>query len=232
MNRFNGVMKLHIIGGYSRLNWFILPWLIVLSSFAINIVISGFLNNGKDLYTGGVVSIFFYMLVAVIVAVNATFPFALGFNIRRTDYFLGTSLVISLITLFDALLLWLLSIIEYYLTDNWWSGLHFFHLPYVNDGNLAEQFGVYLLVMLHVCFLAFMVISVFRRFGAPGMYTFFGIAGGVFSILTLVATQLNWWGYIFSWLGQQSAFGLALWLTPFTLIYALISYLLLRRSTV
>ncbi|MBN9392812.1 MAG: hypothetical protein J0I20_32575 [Chloroflexi bacterium] len=232
MNRFNGVVKLHVVGGYSKFNWFILPWLIVLSSFAINLIISGFLNNGKDLYTGGMVSIFFYMLVAVMVAVNTTFPFALGFNIRRTDYFLGTSLVVGLICLGDAALLWLLSIIENNLTDYWWAGLHFFHLPYLNDGNLAVQFGVYFLAMLHFCFLAFVVISVFRRFGAFGLYSIFGAVGAVFSILTLLATQLNWWGAIFNWLGQQSAFGLCLWLTPLTILYALAAFLLLRRSTV
>lgn len=232
MNRFNGVLKLHVVGSYSKFNWFILPWLIVLSSFTINLIISTSLNSGEDLYTGGVVSIFVYMLVAVMVAVNTTFPFALGFNIRRTDYFLGTSLVIGLICLGDAALLWLLSIIENNLTDFWGARLHFFHLPYVNDGNLAFQFAVYFLAMLHFCFLAFVVISVFRRFGTFGLYSIFGAVGAVFSILTLLATQLNWWGEIFNWLGQQSAFGLCLWLAPLTILYALGSYWLLRRSTV
>ncbi len=232
MNRFNGVLKLHTVSPDSKFGWMGLPWLILFSSFLINLILSMLLNKDKGLYTGGLSSIFIYMFIAGIIGVNRTFPFALGFSIRRTDYFLGTSVVFCLVSLLDAVLLYLLSFIEFNLTDNWGTQLHFFHLPYISDGNALEQVGVYFFGMLHLCFLAFVITALYRRVGMLGLYIASGIIFAPFSILTILATYYNWWGDIFNWLGQFSAFGIVLLLCPLTALYALASYGLLRKATV
>lgn len=232
MNRFNGVLKLHIASPDSKFGWIGLPWLIVLSSLLINVIIGISIGGKTAIYTGGLSSIFIYMFIAVIPAVNSTFPFALGFSIRRTDYFLGTTLIFCLLSLLNAVVIFLLSFIEANLINNWGTQLYFFSLPYLTEGNALQQLAFYFLVMLHMLFTGFFITAIYRRFRMMGLYT---VGGAVFlplSVLGFFVGYFNWWGDVFNWLGNQSAFGLSLYVTPLTALYALFTYLMLRKATV
>jgi hypothetical protein len=231
MNQLSGVLKIHFTGRAARFAWLGFPWLILLFSFGVNVLISALAGGTTGLYTGGLSSIYVYMFIAGVVAVNGTFPFALGLSVRRIAYFLGTSLMFCAISAADAVLLTLLALIEHDLTGGWGVNLHFFHLPYLSDGSPIEQVIILFSVMLHLCFLAFVVASLYRRTGMLGIYIFSTGLFGIFSLLGLAFTYFNWWGDVFNWLAQQTAFMLALWLLPVTALYALVSYLLLRKAT-
>ena len=232
VNRFYGVLKLHIASPDSKARWVGFPWGILFTSFLVNIIISVMLGGNKAIYTGGLSSIFIYMLIGCIVGVNSTFPFALGLCIRRKDYFLGTALVLFLLSLGDAIFLCLFSFIESDLTDNWWSQLHFLNLPFISEGGWFAQFTIYFLMMLHFCFLGFAIASLNRRFGSAGVYGFSGLILLPGSIVGILANYYNWWEAIFNWLGQQGALGITLWLIPLTVLYAFLSYGLLRKATI
>jgi hypothetical protein len=62
MSRVVGVMKMH---SRDKWAWFIVPWLVMLSSFIVNLIISAFIND--PVYTGGIASIYIYMFVAGII---------------------------------------------------------------------------------------------------------------------------------------------------------------------
>ena len=85
--------------------------------------------------------------------------------------------------------------------------------------------------MLHLYLLGFVISSFYYRFGRNGMYIFFGLAFLLFSLGGFMFTYFNWWGRLFGWLVQCSAFGLTLWMFPVTLGYALLAFLLLRKAT-
>jgi hypothetical protein len=87
MNRIANVLRLHIRGWHY---WLLVPLSIVLSSFVINLIISVILGGKTAIYTGGLSSIYIYMLVLGSLTVKETFAFALGFSVRRRDYYLGT----------------------------------------------------------------------------------------------------------------------------------------------
>ncbi len=229
MNRIATVVALHAKDTFS---WFFLPWIIVGSSFAINLIIAILVGGKSPVYTGGLSSIYVYMAVVGALCVAGAFPFALGFSTRRKDFFLGTISLAVAVSAAWAMLLWLLSIIEGYLIPNWGVDLHFFHLPYLSGGSPVAQLWVFFVAMLLMFFLGFVPASVYQRFGRPGMYILFGVAGLPATVLSFLATYLNWWGSIGSWLAHQTALDLAWWTLPVIVVCALASYALLRRATV
>lgn len=229
MNRITGVIKMH----YRNKNfWFYTPWIVLFSSFVVNFLISLLLGGKMTIYTGGLASIYIYMLIIGSITLRDTFPFALGFSVRRTDYFLGTVLMVIAVSAVAAILLLLLSLVESNLTDGWGVQLHFFHLPYVNDGPLSAQLWIYFVVLIHMYFLGFAIASVYQRFGRTGMYAFFIAAFLLVSVCIYVFTYFNWWNNIFRWLSHYSASELASWLVLAIAAYALVSYALLRKATV
>ena len=216
----------------NSITWFALPWIIVGGSFVINVFITLLLGGKGAIYTGGLSSIYIFMLAYGAVTVSRTFPFALGFSVRRRDYFLGTISLAVVVSAAWAMLLLLLSLIEANVIPNWGVDLHFFHLPYFSDGSPLGQFWVYFVVMLFMYLLGFVPGSVYQRFGWAGMYTLLGASSLLLSVISLLSTYENWWGAIFGWFAQQTAASLALWLVPLMAVFAMASYALLRKATV
>ncbi|MFC4810261.1 hypothetical protein [Paenibacillus sp. GCM10023250] len=228
MNTVQGIVRMHMRDKWS---WIYLPWVIVLSSFAINLLIAVLMADDEKIVTGGLMSIFIYMLVSGIVAVHHTFPFALGLSVRRKDYFAGTLIMILAVSAASALVLMLLSYIESW-TDGWHTDLFFFHLPYVSDGNAPQQFVVFGSLMLFMYLLGFAISSMFRRFGKTGLYAASIIGLLLGTLLVYGSIYWGWWNGIYDFFQGRSAFNLALLLLPLSALLALGGYALLRRSTV
>lgn len=228
MNRIAGVMKTHL---KDRWGWIFLPWIIIMSSFVVNLIIGG--TIGDKMYTGGLASIHIYMLVLGIVNVAQTFPFAIGFGARRKDYFTGTIATIVVISLASAIVLWALGYIENDLTGGWGVEMHFFHLPYISEGSAAGQIWFQASLMFHLFFCGFVISCIFRRFGRAGIYTVFISLSLVLTVTTFLISYYKKWGDILDWLKQieMSATELASVLFVISLVYLLFSHLLLRRST-
>ncbi|GGD98263.1 hypothetical protein [Paenibacillus nasutitermitis] len=226
MNRIAGVMKMH---SKDKWSWFLIPWLIILSSFIVNFIISFFAE--EPIYTGGLASIYIYMFIMGLITLIQTFPFALGLSVRRTDYYLGTSAMIVLICAMYAVVLFLLGRIEIW-TEAWGTGLHFFSLPYLNAGPVINQLWVPFVILLFMYYSGIVISSLYKRSGRNGMFIVSGIIllGG--TIVGFLANYLDWYPAIFEWMGNQSAVNYALWMLPFIAVFALASYLLLRKATV
>lgn len=229
MNRILNVVALMT---KDKMSWFFLPWIIVGSSFVINIIIAILIGGKSPIYTGGMSSIYIYMLVVGALCVAGPFPLALGFSARRRDYYLGTTGLAIAISAAWATVLWVLSIIEGHLIPNWDLDLHFFHLPYLSDGSPLAQLWVFFVAMLLMFFLGFVPASIYQRFGRTGMYILFGAAGLFVTLFSFFSTYLTWWPSIGTWLVHQTALDLAWWLVPVIAVCALASYMLLRKATV
>jgi hypothetical protein len=230
MNAIRTVVKMYTRG---KLIWFFLPWIgLLLQFFAalIVILIITLLFGGKTpFYPGGLITICVIMFLVGIMTLNDTFPFALGFGVRRTDYVLGTTVMAVEVSTVTAVL-WLLCSLLEIVTGGWSIELYYFHLAYFNDGSLIEQFWVYFMVLANLYFLGFVVGSIHQRFGRAGTLIFLLIVFLLISLFSLVWTYLRWWGALLHWFSQYTAFELALLLLPLTVFYLLASYLLLRRA--
>lgn len=251
-----------IMHARDRLSWVVGPWLNVAISFGVCLLIAIFLNIllgpgfSAGTYTGALATIFIVMVVEGVVSISGMFRFAVGFSVRRTDFFLG-AVAMSVVTCAAwAIVLGLLSLVEANIFTNWGVNLHFFHLPFFSDGapmrqfcwtefchpasnpnyfsNAAPwpQFWVYFILLLGMYHLGMLLGSIYRRFGQVGEYVFLVGAFLLLSILALVATQARWWGAITGWFAPQTAATLGLWLVPLIACCALASYALLRKADV
>ncbi|QHW34687.1 hypothetical protein GZH47_30420 [Paenibacillus rhizovicinus] len=222
-----GIVRMHM---RDRMSWLYVPWFIVLSSFVVNLIIAGSIQDDK-MVTGGLASIFVYMMVYGIITVHHTFPFALGFSVRRRDYYTGSMIMIAAVSAATGILLTLLSYIESS-SDGWGVRLFFFHLPYITDGNAFKQFVFFASLMMFLYLLGFAISSFFRRFGKIGMYTLAIISVIVGTLFFYAVINWEWWRGIFDFFDGRSAFDLGLLLLPVSVVLSLVAYALLRRSTV
>lgn len=230
MNTIRTVIKMYTRGNAT---WFFWPWIVLVLQFLVALIVIWiillFAGGRAPFYPGGLLTICVIMLIGGILNLTDTFPFALGFGVRRTDYVLGTTVMALAICALTAVL-WLLSSLVENVTGGWKIDLHYFHLPYFNDGSLIEQFWVYFVILANMYFLGFAIGSLSQRFGRIGIVIFVLTTLLLLSLFSLALTYVRWWGAFFAWFGQFTAYELALGLLPLTAFYLLASYLLLRRA--
>ena len=210
---------------------FYIPAIILFSSFTVNLIISILVASKEAFYTGGIFSIVGYILAAGIIVVVRTFPFAVGLSIRRADYFIGSVVMGFIVSIIFTTVIFLMGQLEV-LTNGWGNNLHFFHLPYLNDGTLSEQFLVYLIILIHLFFSGFLISSFAKRFGGKGMFLLALVLFLLGSIAVYLIHNYGLWSVIFQWFSAHTALQLAYWLLAFVFIYLLASFLLLRKASV
>ncbi|WP_127532302.1 hypothetical protein [Paenibacillus kobensis] len=230
MNRISAVIRMQL---RKKLLVFAMPWLILGSSFVVNLLIAmtSPMPDGEGFYTGGIASIFVYLLIQGIITPIQTFPFTLGLGIHRSDYYWGTALATTYILFLFSLGLFLLSIIEGTWTDHWGVDLHFFDLPYWSDGSLLNRWWNPFALLLNQFWLGFMISSFFKRFGKTGMLIA-TIASIVIGTLGLyIVSYQNWWPSIGEWFSNRTMAEITLWTLPVTFVFAALSKLFVRRTT-
>ncbi|MDF2815757.1 MAG: hypothetical protein K0Q81_1957 [Paenibacillus sp.] len=228
MNPITGVMRMHLRDKWS---WLILPWLILGSSFIINVIVGLLVNEEAGIYSGGIASIFVYNFVLGIMILPETFAFALGISIRRKDYFLGTTVTVVLMSTLIAGCLLILTLLEK-ATGGWGSKLHFFHLPYLSDGNFLQTLWIFFILMLFNMYGGLFISSIHRRFGKTALLLFFFGISLLLSLFIFMCIYYGWWRTIWDWISGYSAVQYATWMGLAAIGFAVLSYLLLRRSTV
>ena len=124
--------------------WLVGPGIVLGATFVICLLIALCIDvlwkGSIPVYTGAVACLAVVMLAVAIGTVGGTFPFAVGFGRRRSDYLLGTLAWSVAYCACWAVLLGLLSLIEASVIKNWGVGLHFFHLPILSYGSPLRQF--------------------------------------------------------------------------------------------
>lgn len=228
MNRVAGVWKMHM---RDRNIWFLIPWLILFSSFAVNLVIFSCIRPDEPGVTGGLSSVFCYMMAIGVAALSQTFSFALGIGVRRKDYFWGTAAQIGLVSIMNAVIIVALSTLEN-ATNGWGGAVYFFHIPYISDGMIAAQLWFYAAAMLHLYFSGFIISCIQRRFGWLMLTLILALLFLALSIASVLAAYYHWWSVLADLLHGVSAAEWMGWVSILTLFYMAASYRLLLRSTV
>lgn len=228
-SQITSILKIHL---RNKVFWFLPLSLVVSSSFAINLVISFLIGGGTSIYSGGLASVFIYLFIASLITPGDTFSFALGFGARRTDYFLGTVCMMIVVSAIIAVPLVFCAFVENSLTGGWGLGLHFFHLPYLNDGSLIEQCWIDFVGLMSLSVLGFAIGCVYLRFSGKGMWILFISLFLLILVCTLLLTYYGRWLDFFHWLGNHSAFEYASGIVPLIVVTLFLSYILLRKATV
>lgn len=188
-------------------------------------------RDGATYYSGGISAVYVFMLVAGVVCLAQTFPFAISLSVSRKDYFLGTTAIAGLLSAMTAFGIWLLTLAER-ATNGWGDHLIFFDIPFVNDGSILQPLWISFVLLTHMFLLGFFCGAIFQRFRMVGFFAVSVASLAIVSLATYLATRYQWWGAIWQWISGQSAFQLSLWFVLVSAIYFVASYLMLRRTPV
>jgi len=227
MNRMTGVMKIH---WKDKWNWIYIPWIILLFSFAVNVFIGVLTGGEEQINSGGLSSIFIYIFVCSLIVQGQTFSFALGLNVRRTDYFAGTSMMGLLVSAASAIVLSFFSLLEKW-SDGWGVNLHFFTIPFMNSISPIGRLGIYFVVLVHMFFMGLVISSIYRRFRRTGLFVFFTTLFVLSSVASFSLTYYGLWLDVFGWIANHYM-EMFVWMAPIAVVYALLSYAMIRRATV
>ncbi|WP_084076987.1 hypothetical protein [Demequina sp. NBRC 110057] len=235
--RLSNVVHLHLANPVPTL---VLPWLITLAIFAINLAIwlmvanaaGGVENLEPDafIYNGGISWIVVFMMVVAVQSMNLTFPFALGFAVTRRDFYLGSSIYFVQLSLLYSTGLTAIAAVER-ATDGWGLGAAFF-APYgLNDDPLLVLWTVFFGLMLLFFFLGAAVATVWVRWKAYGLYAFFiGLAVLLVGAAWII-TATGSWGDVGRWFVDTSPAVMVAWTLPVTVACGVVGFLFLRRAT-
>ena len=91
MTTLVNVARYHLV---DRLTYVALPWGIMAFSFLVNLVIAAALPGPQGNYTGGLVTIYAFLLVCGALSMTRSLPFGLMLGVSRRTYYLGTALLI------------------------------------------------------------------------------------------------------------------------------------------
>ena len=198
MSTLVNVARYHLV---DRMTFVALPWGIMAFSFLVNVVVSATVPTGpQGIYTGGLATIYVFLLVCGALIMTRSLPFGLMLGISRRSYYLGTTLLVVALSVVYGLGLTLLQLIER-ATDGWGLRLHFFRIPWIMDGPWYQTW-LTSFVLLVLFFLYGMWYGlVFRRWSVPGLVAFIA-AQILVALLVVVAVSMthNWsaFGHFFT----------------------------------
>ena len=191
MKTLVNVARYHLV---DRLTYVALPWGIMAFSFLVNLVIATVLPSPQGNYTGGLVTIYAFLLVCGALSMTRSLPFGLMLGVSRRTYYLGTALLIAALGVVYGLGLTALQALER-ATGGWGTGLHFFRVPWIMDGPWYQTW-LTSFVLLVLFFLYGMWYGlVYRRWNVVGLVAF--IAVQVLAVLVVVVAASvthNWAG--------------------------------------
>ena len=197
MNTLVNVARYHLI---DRVMFVAMPWGIMAFSFLVNVVVSATVPTGPEgIYTGGLATIYVFLLVCGALIMTRSLPSGLMLGISRRTYYLGTALLVVVLGVVYGLGLTILQAAER-ATNGWGVSLHFFRVAWIMDGPWYQTW-LTSFVLLAAFFLYGMWYGlVYRRGSLPGLVTF--IAAQILVAPGLVAVSLtdNWTavGHFFS----------------------------------
>jgi hypothetical protein len=208
-----------------------IPWLIVLSSFALNAVLWGTtpVSESDGAGTGGLAALYVTVMVVYSQAVTQLLPFGMGMGLSRRAFYLGTALAAGVQAVGYALVLTVLGAVES-ATGGFGLGLDFWRPSPILVENLVLQFVVYAVPLVACAAVGIGLGIVFKRWGPAGLYALAVAAVGVIAGALALIGWLDAWQQVGGWFTDRSlvtfAVGLPLLVTA---VVGALSFAGLRR---
>lgn len=229
MTNFVKISRLHLV---DHLGWIVVPSLILLSSWAINLVIWLIIGEQEaGNYTGGLAFLPIYAVVLGCLTITKTLHFAFALSLTRRAYYLGTfgtSVFLGAVVAAGTVVL---ARIES-ATNGWGVDGHYFRIPWILDGPWYQDFLV-MFTLLTLFFTTGMLISIYiLRFGVNGFLlssiAFAVVVGACGALITLQ----QWWDEIGRALGSLTPLSVAGVLAGATVAVGLGGFATIRRLAV
>jgi len=168
MKTLVNVVRYHLM---DRITYVALPWGILAFSFLINLLIATQAPAGQGNYTGGLLTIYAFLLVCGALSMTRALPFGLMLGISRRSYYLGTTLLIVALGAVYGLALTVLQAAER-ASGGWGVGLHFFRVAWIMNGPWYQTWPTSFVLL--VLFFAYGMWHglVYRRWNLIGLVAF------------------------------------------------------------
>jgi hypothetical protein len=235
--RIWSVVRLHLV---NKMIYVGIPWIIVATAWVFTMIIALLITFAAGVssdralagmtYSWAVISPLWYLVVVAVQSINLTFQFALGLSVTRRDFYLGTSLLFVLISIFNAVGLSTLTEIER-ATNGWGIGAHMFTSLWFGQFSWFPNFLIYAIFQLGIFFIGACIATVYLRWRITGMLIFWLSFALLLIGLTALITLTNNWAPVGGWLAAQGVLGLFFWLLVPTAIAAVFGYFVLRKAT-
>jgi hypothetical protein len=228
MARVLSAARLHFTRPWVMLG---IPWLIVLSSFALNAVLWGTtpVSESDGAGTGGLIALNVTVLIVYVQAVTQLLPFGMGMGLSRRAFYLGTAFAAVVQAAGYAVLLTVLGVVES-ATGGFGLALYFWRPSAILVDNLALQFAVYALPLVACAVIGTGLGIMLKRWGQASLYALAvaGVAVGI-GALALIG-WLDAWDQVGAWFSDRTllTFAVALPLLTTAVVGAL-SFAGLRR---
>ena len=229
MKTLVNVARYHLV---DRISYVALPWGILAFSFLINLAIGAMAPPPQGgIYTGGLVSIYIFLLVCGSLSMTRELPFGLMLGISRRVYYLGTALLVLALGIVYGLALTVLQAIER-ASDGWSQSLHFFRVPWIMDGPWYQTWASSFVLLVLFFLYGMWYGLVYRRWSVVGLVTFIVaqmlVALAVVAVVTLTH---NWtgFGHFFTTLEAPTLIGV---LAALTIALGLGGFSTIRRATI
>ena len=168
MNRIARVTRIQIVNRWGLLT---VPWMVLGSSFLINLMIFAAVGDGtppSHRVTGGLSSIYVTMFVVHLITITQVFPFAVSLSTTRRAFFAATSLIIVVQAVGFGAVLTLAKLLEHS-TGGWGVQMRFFDVPFVTQHNPLTQLAVFAVPFVALSSIGILIGAVFRRWKQPGL---------------------------------------------------------------
>jgi hypothetical protein len=192
MNTLVNVGRYHLV---DRFTWVVMPWGIMAFSFLVNIGVSLAAPNGsRGIFTGGLASLYIFMLLCGALSMTRALPFGLMMGISRRTYYTGTALLVLALGVVYSLGLTVLQLVER-ATNGWGLRLHYFRIPWILDGPWYETWLTSFVLLVAFILYGMWYGLVFRRWGLPGLVAFIAtqVIVALLAVVAVSATH-SWSG--------------------------------------
>jgi hypothetical protein len=230
MSTYINVARYHLV---QRFNYLILPWLILVFVFGVDVVILALTPAGHSShrYVGGLASIFVIVFILGLQSVARSLPFGLALGLSRRSYYLGTALLAVGLAAVAGMVITLGQAIER-ATGGWGLDMGFFRVPYILN-------GPWYLTLL-TCFVALTLLFVYgmwfglvyRRWSLVGLFAFLAAQITVLLLGAVAATWTHGWHQVGHFFTALSASGLTGLLAALAAVLLVGGFSTMRRLTV
>lgn len=228
MNRPIAVARIHAM---DHVNVLILPWAMLASAFALNVIIWLLLPEAAATGSGGILSLYGLAVAMISVLVSRGFPFQVGFGVTRRDFLAGTVLLVALYSLGSAVILTGLNLIEG-ATSGFGLDGRFFRVPWFTDVPGVQLMVIYALPMLFFVGIGMLCSAIWSRYKTTGMAVLTMASAVAVVLMIALVTWRDAWPSLGSWFATLQPLATVLVLGALGVVAIGASWLTLRRAPV
>jgi hypothetical protein len=223
------VARLHLA---DRTSYTAVPWAVLAFAFVVWLALAASARGyNTQIPTGALATIYLFFLVAGMLSIFRSLPFAFALGVSRRSYYAGTVLLAVALAAVDGLPLAVLQVIEQ-ATGGWGVRLHFFRVAYILPGPwyltwLTSFVGLTLMFIYGMWY-----GLVYRRWNLTGLLAFAAAQVTVLVAGVLITSNAHAWPAIGRFFTTLSASGLTGLLAALVVMLLAGGYATMRRVTV